>query len=114
MENSGAITIVSGLPRSGTSLMMPMLAAGGLAPLTDGQRGADPDNPRGYFELERVKKLKTDSAFFDVLPVWYHELVAYPAGEAGRVGEFVGGNLSVTKMAAAVDAVLYRQRSQPL
>ncbi len=192
METSGAITIVSGLPRSGTSLMMQMLAAGGVRPLTDGQRVADPDNPRGYFEFERVKKLKTDSAWLDeaqgravkiihlllrdlpvdgyeyrvvfmrrhmpevlasqramlarqgrsgaalsdeklgaifagqlaeveswlaarpafrVLSVWYHDLVANPAAEARRVGEFVGGNPDIAAMAAAVDGTLYRQRT---
>ena len=51
------ITIVSGLPRSGTSLMMSMLAAGGIEVLTDQLRIADDDNPVGYFELEEVKKL---------------------------------------------------------
>jgi hypothetical protein len=51
------ITIVSGLPRSGTSLMMQMLAAGGLPVLSDGERQADTDNPRGYFEWERAKLL---------------------------------------------------------
>ena len=51
------ITIVSGLPRSGTSLMMQMLAAGGLPVLSDGERKADTDNPRGYLEWERIKKL---------------------------------------------------------
>jgi hypothetical protein len=49
------ITVVSGLPRSGTSMMMQMLEAGGLPPLTDRQRAADEDNPRGYYELEQVK-----------------------------------------------------------
>ncbi len=51
------ITVVSGIPRSGTSLMMQMMAAGGIAALTDGQRAADDNNPRGYFELESVKSL---------------------------------------------------------
>ena len=51
------ITVVSGIPRSGTSLMMQMLAAGGMPVLTDGQRSADANNPRGYFELESVKSL---------------------------------------------------------
>lgn len=51
------ITVVSGVPRSGTSLMMQMLAAGGLEPLTDGRRAADPSNPRGYFEWEKAKSL---------------------------------------------------------
>lgn len=52
------VTIVSGLPRSGTSMMMKILEAGGVEILTDDLRAADDDNPKGYFELERVKKLK--------------------------------------------------------
>ena len=51
------ITIVSGLPRSGTSMMMKMLEAGGIPPLTDHLRAADEDNPQGYYEFERVKQL---------------------------------------------------------
>jgi len=51
------ITVVSGIPRSGTSLMMQMMSAGGMPVLTDGQRSADDNNPRGYFELEAVKSL---------------------------------------------------------
>lgn len=51
------ITVVSGIPRSGTSLMMQMLTAGGMPALTDGLRSADANNPRGYFELESVKSL---------------------------------------------------------
>ena len=51
------ITIVSGLPRSGTSMIMKMLEAGGLPPLTDNLRTADDDNPKGYYEFERVKKM---------------------------------------------------------
>lgn len=63
--SSGApITIVSGLPRSGTSMMMRMLEAGGLPPLTDHLRTADSDNPQGYYEFERVKQLdRGDSAW---------------------------------------------------
>jgi hypothetical protein len=51
------IVVVSGLPRTGTSLMMKMLSAGGIPLLTDHVRAADLDNPNGYFEYERVKKL---------------------------------------------------------
>lgn len=51
------VTVVSGLPRSGTSMMMKMLEAGGLTLLTDNIREADSDNPKGYYEFERVKKL---------------------------------------------------------
>ena len=52
------IYIVSGLPRSGTSMMMKMLEAGGLRILTDNIRTADDDNLQGYYEFERVKQLK--------------------------------------------------------
>ncbi len=51
------ITIVSGLPRSGTSMLMKMLEAGGIPPLTDNIRTADTDNPKGYYEFERVKQM---------------------------------------------------------
>lgn len=58
------IVIVSGLPRSGTSMMMKMLEAGGLPVMIDGLRTADKDNPEGYYELERVKELdKGDTAW---------------------------------------------------
>ncbi len=62
------IHVVSGLPRSGTSLMMQMLDAAGIPPLTDGQRAADADNPRGYYEFERVKKIKEDSSWMADAP----------------------------------------------
>jgi hypothetical protein len=52
------ITVVSGLPRSGTSMAMRMLEAGGVPILTDGIRTADDDNPNGYFEFEAVKRLE--------------------------------------------------------
>ncbi len=51
------LIVVSGLPRSGTSLMMQMLRAGGIEPMTDAQRKPDEDNPEGYWEWEEVKKL---------------------------------------------------------
>jgi hypothetical protein len=63
--NSDFITVVSGLPRSGTSLMMQMLAAGGMPVLTDKLRQPDEDNPRGYFEFEPVKALKTSANWLD-------------------------------------------------
>lgn len=52
------IVVVSGLPRSGTSMMMKMLAQGGAPVLVDEMRQADEDNPNGYFEIELSKKLK--------------------------------------------------------
>ena len=61
---SEPIVIVSGLPRSGTSMMMKMLEAGGIPPLTDKLRTADNDNPKGYYEFERVKQMdKGDTAW---------------------------------------------------
>lgn len=59
------ITIVSGLPRSGTSMLMKMLAAGGLPSLTDGIREADADNPGGYYEFEKVKQLEQDATWLE-------------------------------------------------
>ena len=59
------ITIVSGLPRSGTSLMMRMLEAGGMEVMVDHLRQPDEDNPYGYYELEQAKKIKADASFLD-------------------------------------------------
>lgn len=84
MHNSGGnsrgreIVIVSGLPRSGTSMMMRMLEAGGMPLLTDGNRAADEDNPRGYYEFERVKKVREDT-------MW----MAEAAGKAVKVISFL-------------------------
>jgi hypothetical protein len=182
------IIIVSGLPRSGTSLMMQMLAQGGIEAVTDEIRAADTDNPRGYYEFEKVKKIKEDVSWipgtrgkvvkmvsqllFDlpagesyriifmqrdldemlasqekmlerlnrpaapreeikrafvkhldrlrgwlatqpnmqVLYVTYTDLIAGPSDQAQRVAEFLGGQLDVEAMAAAVDPTLYRNR----
>ena len=60
------IIVVSGLPRSGTSMMMKMLAAGTIEVFTDNLRVADEDNPQGYFEFERVRNLKDGD--FEWLP----------------------------------------------
>jgi hypothetical protein len=59
------VTIVSGLPRSGTSMMMRILEAGGIPPLTDGLRTPDEDNPRGYYELEEVKAITENSSWLE-------------------------------------------------
>jgi hypothetical protein len=63
MKNEDSIVIVSGLPRSGTSMMMQMCEAGGLEPLADHQRQADEDNLKGYYELEQVKRLEKDQSW---------------------------------------------------
>lgn len=57
MKHGEPIVVISGLPRSGTSMSMKMLEAGGLDVMQDGIRAADDDNPKGYFEYERVKAL---------------------------------------------------------
>jgi hypothetical protein len=84
------ITIVSGLPRSGTSLMMQMLAAGGMPVLSDGERKADTDNPRGYLEWERIKQLPKDpgciaEAEGKVVKVISQLLLSLPAGHDYRI-----------------------------
>src|SRR5690554_4050220 len=63
-EQARPVIVVSGLPRSGTSMMMKMLEAGGLRVFVDNLRTPDPDNPEGYYEYERVKQLdKGDTAW---------------------------------------------------
>lgn len=57
------VIVVSGLPRSGTSMAMKMLEAGGVPIFTDRLRVADEDNPNGYYELERVKNLGKETDF---------------------------------------------------
>jgi len=59
------ITIVSGLPRSGTSLMMQMLDHGGMDCLVDGKREADESNPKGYYEYEPVMSIHKDNSWMD-------------------------------------------------
>jgi hypothetical protein len=84
------VTIVSGLPRSGTSMMMRMLEAGGMPVLTDQLRAADIDNPRGYYELEAVKKTKDDPSWLAQAPgkavkMVYQLLYALPKDYEFRV-----------------------------
>jgi hypothetical protein len=62
------VTVVSGLPRSGTSLLMQMLEAGGMRLLVDGIRAPDEDNPGGYFEFEPVKRTRDDASWLDGAP----------------------------------------------
>ncbi len=84
------VTIVSGLPRSGTSMMMQMLEAGGLPALTDNIRRADEDNPRGYYEFEPVKKTREDASWLDgaagkVVKMVYRLLYDLPQDRPYRV-----------------------------
>jgi len=95
------VTVVSGVPRSGTSMMMRMLEAGGMAVLADQWRQADPDNPQGYYEFERVKQLekgahawvgdaqgkavKVISALLEYLPTTYHYRVIFMERDLAEV-----------------------------
>ena len=85
-----SLVVVTGLPRSGTSMLMQMLAAGGMRVLSDGLRKADEDNPRGYFEFEPVKNLMKDSTWLfeekgKVIKIVAPLLAALPPGLACRV-----------------------------
>lgn len=64
-EIQNSYILVSGLPRSGTSLMMQLLQAGGIPLQTDGQRAADIDNPEGYLEWEAIKTLPKNPRVLD-------------------------------------------------
>jgi hypothetical protein len=84
------ITIVSGLPRSGTSLMMQMLAAGGMPLLTDQKRKPDIDNPRGYCEWEPIKLLpkepnRIDEAERKAVKVISQLLLSLPRGRSYKL-----------------------------
>ena len=92
-DRDKTILVVSGLPRSGTSMMMNMLAEGGLQVVSDAIRNADEDNPNGYFEYEPVKQLsegqntwlaeadhkvvKVISALLEYLPANHHYKILF-------------------------------------
>ncbi len=105
------ITIVSGLPRSGTSMMMRMLQAGGLPPLTDDVRRPDEDNPLGYYEFEAVKQTKKDPSWLDqaagrAVKMVYRLLYDLPADYSYRV-IFMRRNLD--EVIASQDVMLSRR-----
>jgi hypothetical protein len=84
------LTIVSGLPRSGTSMMMRMLEMGGLPVLTDHIRTPDDDNPNGYYEFEAVKQTKEDDSWLEgsegkAVKMVYRLLYDLPANRSYRV-----------------------------
>ena len=62
------VTIVAGLPRSGTSMAMRIIDQGGIPALIDEIRKADEDNPKGYYEFEPVKKTKKDASWLETAP----------------------------------------------
>lgn len=85
-----SIAIVSGLPRSGTSMMMRMLDQGGIPALTDQLRAADTDNPKGYYEFEPVKRTKQDPSWLEgasgkVVKMVHLLLLDLPKGREYRV-----------------------------
>lgn len=100
-----ATVIVSGLPRSGTSLMMQMLERAGIAPLTDGLRAADEDNPRGYYELERVKQIAEDVSFLERARGGSVKLISQLLMEVPAAGHY-----RVIFMRRRLDEVLTSQR----
>ena len=111
LNRHSMITIVSGLPRSGTSLMMQMLAAGGMSILSDGERQADLDNPRGYFEWERIKQLPKEpdcivEAEGKVVKVISQLLLALPAGHDYRV---IFMQRPLAEVLASQDQMLHRR-----
>jgi len=113
--NQAEIVIVSGLPRSGTSLMMQMLASAGLEVMTDDARTADVDNPRGYFEMERVKGIRKDASWLPqargkVLKMVSLLLYDLPAGERYRI---VFMERDLNEVLASQRKMLIR-RQQPL
>ena len=106
------ITIVSGLPRSGTSLMMQMLVAGGMSPLSDGERKADTDNPRGYLEWERIKQLPSDPTLISegegkVVKIISRLLLTLPSGREYRV---IFMQRPLPEVLASQDTMMRRRR----
>lgn len=84
------VIVVSGLPRSGTSMMMKAIHAGGIEPIIDHIRKADEDNPKGYYEFEPVKKTKEDASWLTkaagkVVKMVYRLLYDLPGGYEYRV-----------------------------
>lgn len=106
------ITIVSGLPRCGTSLAMQMLCAGGLPALTDGVRQPDEDNPRGYLEFEPVKQTASDASWLGqaqgkAVKLVYRLLFDLPLQYSYRV---ILMQREMAEMLASQRAMLARQR----
>ncbi len=119
----GFVTVVSGLPRSGTSLAMQMLRAGGVPLLTDALRPPDADNPRGYLEYAPVLRTATDASWVAQAPgkavkVVYALLRQLPPGFEYRVlwmrrrlGEVIASQeRMLARRGAPADAALSRER----
>jgi hypothetical protein len=105
------VTLVSGLPRSGTSMMMRMLEAGGIEALTDNLRTADEDNPNGYYELEVSKQRKGDKTWLDealgkAVKVIYLLLYDLPADRRYKV---IFMRREIAEVVASQDVMLRRK-----
>src|SRR6266540_3223846 len=111
------LVVVSGLPRSGTSMMMKMLAEGGLDILSDSFRTADEDNPNGYFEIERSKNLRDGdktwlkNAQGKAVKVISYLLEFLPDDFCTSIAEFLRLPLNIHAMKSVPDHALYRNRS---
>jgi len=110
-----SLIVVTGLPRSGTSMLMQMLAAGGMAILSDGLREADEDNPRGYLEFERVKDLLNDSKWLSegrgkAIKIVAPLMAALPAGLACRV---ILSERDLDEVLDSQDRMLVRRKQPP-
>lgn len=103
---SRSVIVVSGLPRSGTSMMMKMLEAGGIPVLVDNLRTPDPDNPQGYYEYERVKDLDKGDA------VWVGEAEGKVVKVISALLEYLppDHNYKVAFMHRKLDEVLASQQ----
>jgi hypothetical protein len=111
VDRSRIITVVSGLPRSGTSLMMQLLVAAGIAPMTDSRRAPDEDNPLGYFELEKTLSLAKDNSWIPesrgkAIKIVAQLLPLLPAGEHYNI---VFMDRDLDEVVASQHAMLARQ-----
>lgn len=109
------ITIVSGLPRSGTSMMMKILEAGGIPVLVDNIRAADVDNPNGYYEFEPVKSTAENSSWLSqargkVVKMIYKLLYDLPEGSQCRI---VFMQRALKEVIASQNAMLRRRGEKP-
>ncbi len=120
MPHSDALIVVSGVPRSGTSLAMQVLAAGGLRIHSDGRRRPDASNPRGYYEHETVKRLGSDlnadawcaELGGGVLKVVHALVASLPPRPVGGY-RVVWMTRSMAEVVASQDAMLARQGATP-
>ena len=103
-----ALVVVSGLPRSGTSMLMKMLARRGE---TD---DIPPERMRESFadDLWRARYQLTHRPWFEMLEVHYGDVLSRPLEGARQINDFLGGHLDTEAMAGVVDPNLYRNRAQ--